>query len=91
MLVGQVVDEEDPGQTLSDLAVLIFTGKEIVDRTLTNRLGEFTFEGAPAEDLRLAVGIRTDRLPDRRHAGIAQREAPGRAVATFEAQLEVRE
>jgi hypothetical protein len=59
MIVGQVVDEENPDHTLSDLAVLIFTGKEIVDRTLTNRLGEFTFEGAPTKDLRLAVGIRT--------------------------------
>lgn len=56
-LVGQVVDEELPGSFLREVTVVIFDGKESIDRTLANRLGEFAFESAPTGDLRLAIGV----------------------------------
>jgi hypothetical protein len=56
-LVGQVVDEERPGSFLPQVTVLVFAGKEAIDQTLTNRLGEFAFDAAPAEDLQLAIGL----------------------------------
>jgi hypothetical protein len=59
LIVGQVIDEDDPGRRLGDVAVLIFKKDATVDRTLTNRLGEFVFEGLPdAEGLRIAIGVR---------------------------------
>jgi hypothetical protein len=56
-LVGQVVDEEHPGAFLPDLTVMVFDGKQSIERTLTNNLGEFAFDGAPAGSLRLAIGV----------------------------------
>lgn len=56
-LVGQVVDEERPGSFLPEVTVLVFLGKEAIDQTLTNRLGEFAFDAAPAGDLQLAIGV----------------------------------
>jgi hypothetical protein len=56
-LIGQVVDEELPGSFLPVVTVLVFMGNEAIDQTLTNRLGEFAFEAAPAGDLRLAIGL----------------------------------
>ena len=57
-LVGQVLDEQRPEDFLPGVTVLVFSGSEAIDRTLTNRLGEFAFEGAPAhEPLQLAIGL----------------------------------
>jgi hypothetical protein len=61
-VVGQVVDDADPTRDLQDLAVLVLSGKQTVDRTLTNRLGEFQLEPEPADNLRLSVGV-PDRGP----------------------------
>jgi hypothetical protein len=60
-LVGQVMDEHKPDDFLPGVTVMVFSGSEAIDRTLTNRLGEFEFEGAPAEEpLQLAIGLAAD-------------------------------
>lgn len=56
-LVGQVVDEQHPELFLPDVTVMVFDGKEAIERTLTNRLGEFAFDNAPSGALRLAIGV----------------------------------
>jgi hypothetical protein len=57
-LVGQVIDEQKPDDFMPGVTVMVFSGSEAIDRTLTNRLGEFAFEGAPAhEPLQLAIGL----------------------------------
>ena len=59
LIVGQVVDEDDPGRALADLAVLVFKKDATMDRTLTNGMGEFVFDGMPdTESLRIAIGVR---------------------------------
>ena len=60
-LVGQVMDEQKPGDFMSGVTVMVFSGTEAIDRTLTNRLGEFEFQGAPTEaPLQLAIGLARD-------------------------------
>jgi CheY-like chemotaxis protein len=54
-LVGQIVDEGFPKKPLHDLAVLVSRGGKTVDRTLTNRFGEFLLQPEPVKDLRLSV------------------------------------
>lgn len=61
-VVGQVVDDADPTRALADLSVLALRGTQAVDRTLTNRLGEFQLEPESADNLRLSVGV-PDRGP----------------------------
>ena len=56
-LVGQVTDEEHPGAFLPDLTVMVYDGKQAIERTRTNKLGEFAFDDAPAGALRLAIGV----------------------------------
>jgi CheY-like chemotaxis protein len=54
-LVGQILDEGFPKQPLHDLAVLVSSGGKTVDRTLTNRFGEFLLQPEPVKDLQLSV------------------------------------
>src|SRR6266540_3038463 len=54
-LVGQVLDEGVPKKPLHDLAVLVSSGGKTVDRTLTNRFGEFLLQPDPAMNLQLSV------------------------------------
>ena len=54
-LVGQILDEGFPKMPLHDLAVLVSSGGKTLDRTLTNRLGEFLLQPAPLKNLRLSV------------------------------------
>ncbi|HKC13865.1 MAG TPA: response regulator transcription factor [Vicinamibacteria bacterium] len=54
-LVGQILDEGFPEKPLQDLAVLVSSGRKTVDRTLTNRFGEFLLQPHPATNLRLFV------------------------------------
>jgi hypothetical protein len=56
-VVGQIVDDDDPSRAMRNLAVLVLSGRQTVDRTLTNHLGEFQLEPEPADDLRLSVGM----------------------------------
>jgi len=54
-LVGQILDEGVPKKPLNDLTVLVSSGGRTVDRTLTNRFGEFLLQPDHAKDLRLSV------------------------------------
>lgn len=88
-LVGQVVDERLPGSFLADVTVMIFDGKKTVDRTITNRLGEFSFENAPPGALRLAIGIAksgflTVAVPVARKGGARRRAARGGSIGSEE-------
>ncbi len=56
-VVGQMVDETNPKNPLPDLPVLLLSGQETVDRTLTNTLGEFQLESVPSGSVRLSVGV----------------------------------
>jgi len=56
-IVGQILDEQDPTRTLQDIVVLALKGSTTVDRTLTNRIGEFHLEPDTAETLQLSVGV----------------------------------
>jgi hypothetical protein len=56
-IIGQILDEQDPAGTLQDIAVLAVRGRQTLDRTLTNRLGEFLLEPDAAENLQLCVGV----------------------------------
>jgi hypothetical protein len=55
--VGQIVDEAQPKTALQELPVLLLSGKDTLDRTVTNALGEFQLASDPSKDLRLSVGI----------------------------------
>src|SRR6185436_18409813 len=55
-LVGQIVDEADPGRTLPGLPVRVLSGRKTVTGTVTNRLGEFELELEPARGLAQTVG-----------------------------------
>ena len=62
-LVGQVVDEENPDAFLENMTVMVYDGQRSIDRTTTNRLGEFAFdfEGAtPA--YQIAIGVPDERF-----------------------------
>jgi hypothetical protein len=56
-LVGQVVEERAPQRTLPNLPVLAQSGRKTVNQTLTNESGEFTMDLAPAQRLRLVLGM----------------------------------
>lgn len=56
-VVGQILDDGLPKKALQDLPVLVFKGREAVDRTLTNPLGEFQLQTDPAHNLRLSVEV----------------------------------
>jgi DNA-binding NarL/FixJ family response regulator len=59
-LAGQILDEGVPKKPLHDLAVVVSSGERTLDRTLTNRFGEFLLQTEPAKSLRLSV-----EAPDR--------------------------
>jgi hypothetical protein len=63
-LVGQVVDEMDPEAFLGEMTVMVYDGKESIDRTTTNRLGEFAFEfeGASRSGFQIAIGVPQERF-----------------------------
>ena len=56
-LVGQVVEHVAPQRKLSDLPVLVRSGRQTVNQTCTNQLGEFALDLSPGDDLRLVVGM----------------------------------
>ena len=60
LLVGQVFDEQKDSGFLPEVTVMAFSGKEAVDQTVTNRLGEFAFDIVPAHDIKLAIGLARD-------------------------------
>lgn len=62
VVVGQVLDQGAPGRRLGAVPVLAFSGRDTVERTLTNDRGEFEMEPEAADDLRLSVGV-PDAVP----------------------------
>jgi hypothetical protein len=58
-IMGQIVDEQDPSQSLHDVAVLAQANKKTLDRTFTNELGEFLLEPEALENLQLSVALPT--------------------------------
>jgi hypothetical protein len=56
-LVGQVVDETDPGRELPIMPVRVLSGRKALTAAVTNRLGEFEMEFEPARSLSLSLGI----------------------------------
>jgi hypothetical protein len=56
-IVGQILDEQDPTGGLRDIAVLALKGSKTLDRTVTNRLGEFHLEPGATDKLQLSVDV----------------------------------
>ena len=57
-LVGQIQNGKQPGKRLGGVPILLISGKQIVGRAVSNSLGEFQMEYAPAKRLRLYVPMR---------------------------------
>lgn len=58
-LLGQLVDQKSPRRRMENHPVLVRSGRQIVERTLTNSLGEFelAFELTPRVRLQVGHGI----------------------------------
>ena len=76
-LVGQIQHGKQPGKRLEGVPILLVSGKQILGRAVSNSLGEFQMEYAPAKRLRLYVPMRWAgkriKLPLNYYAG----ERPG--------------
>ncbi len=57
-LVGQIQHGKQPGKRLEGVPILLVSGKQILGRAVSNSLGEFQMEYAPAKRLRLYVPMR---------------------------------
>ena len=57
VLVGQIVNRKQPEQKMADIPVLLMSGKEVLGRATSNRLGEFQMEYWPERSLRLHVPV----------------------------------
>ena len=57
VLVGQIVNRHAPEDPMAHLAVILFSGKSELTRSLSNSYGEFQMEYAPHSDLRLLVPL----------------------------------
>jgi hypothetical protein len=55
--VGQIIDREQPTSDLSDLPVLLMSGKAVIARARSNRFGEFQMEYEPGRRLRLLLPV----------------------------------
>lgn len=81
-IVGQILDEQEPAGGLRDIAVRALKGSKTLDRTVTNRLGEFHLEPGVSGKLQLSVdvpeiGTFSVESPRRTPKG---RDAEGRAI-----------
>lgn len=56
-IVGQILDEQDATAALQNIGVLALEGSTMLDRTLTNSLGEFQLEPDAKKNLYLSVGV----------------------------------
>jgi hypothetical protein len=56
-IVGQILDERDPSGGLRDIAVLAMKGTKLLDRTVTNGMGEFHLEPDATDKLQLSVDV----------------------------------
>lgn len=57
-VLGQILDKGDAGEGVRDVTVVALRGSAALDRTVTNKLGEFHLEAdAEGEALQLSVGL----------------------------------
>jgi len=57
VLVGQIANQKLPDEVMSNLPVILFTGKRELSRSISNSFGEFQMEYVPHSDLRLLVPL----------------------------------
>jgi hypothetical protein len=57
VLVGQIADRKKPGSRMSEVPVLLMSGKQVAARGLSNDLGEFHLEYDPQERLHLQIPV----------------------------------
>ena len=57
VLVGQIANQKVPDEVMSNLPVILFTGKRELSRSISNSFGEFQMEYVPHSDLRLLVPL----------------------------------
>ena len=60
-LTGQLADRSKPPTSTADLPVRLMERKSLITSTLSNRLGEFRLEYAPARNLRLQLPLPSAR------------------------------
>ena len=56
-LVGQLSNDDNPADAMSNLPVLVIAGKKIVGKTFSNEFGEFILPDLPRQRLRLCVPL----------------------------------
>ena len=56
-LVGQLSNDDDPSDAMSNLPVLVMAGKKVVGKTFSNEFGEFVLPDLPRQRLRLCVPL----------------------------------
>jgi hypothetical protein len=57
VLVGQIANQKAPDEVMSNLPVILLTGKRELSRSISNSFGEFQMEYVPHTDLRLLVPL----------------------------------
>ena len=56
-LVGQLSNDDNPSDEMSNLPVLVMAGKKVVGQTFSNEFGEFILPDLPRQRLRLCVPL----------------------------------
>ena len=56
-LVGQLSNDDNPSDEMSDLPVLVMAGKKVIGKTFSNGFGEFILPGLPRQTLHLCVPL----------------------------------
>jgi len=57
VLVGQIANQKEPDEFMSNLPVILLAGEREVSRSISNTFGEFQMEYVPDSDLRLLVPL----------------------------------
>ncbi len=57
VLVGQIINHTQPEQRMANIPVLLMSGKEVLGRAVSNRLGEFQMEYQPKRSLQLHLPV----------------------------------
>ena len=85
-LTGQLADRNRPPTSTADLPVRLMERKSLITSTLSNRLGEFRLEYAPARNLRLQVPLpaarkRLEVSLSQLYAGDPETKRPAKAAS----------
>lgn len=59
-LVGQLSNDDNPSDDMSNLPVLVMAGKKVVGKTFSNEFGEFILPDLPRQRLRLCVPLASE-------------------------------